>query len=220
MGDTLKQKDLGKTARQSGIFSCGQVAKLLGVAPRTVGKWLDLGYIKGYKIPHGNPLSTDGLARRFSRENIILFCKEFNIPIPRQLIEDKCIVSFGVNTIDERRFIYPRLLNYVGEFEFGCAMYELNLIAVCILGTNRGKDTAKRIFDRIKSLQSKPNLIMCLEPGDTDTNYDCFAAVQLPCDLTPIIKQAHDRYDKPFERIDSYVTKRKQEQQKYVCEQK
>ena len=36
------------------IFTTGYIAKMIGVAPRTVSKWFDSGRLKGYRIPGSN----------------------------------------------------------------------------------------------------------------------------------------------------------------------
>lgn len=56
------------------VFTTGQVAKICGVAPRTVSKWFDSGRLKGYRIPGGPD-------RRIPRENLIRFLKEHGMPL-------------------------------------------------------------------------------------------------------------------------------------------
>lgn len=56
------------------VYSTGQVAKICGVSPRTVGKWFDSGRLKGYRIP-GSQI------RRIPREHLIKFLKEHGMPL-------------------------------------------------------------------------------------------------------------------------------------------
>jgi hypothetical protein len=60
-------------------FSTGQIAQVLGVAPRTVNKWFDGGFLKGYRLPDltGKHLSD----RRVSRESLLEFMREREIPL-------------------------------------------------------------------------------------------------------------------------------------------
>lgn len=58
-------KDLSQTQ----IFTTGQIAELLHVAPRTASKWFDAGRLKGYRIP-------GSMDRRTTREYLIQFLKE------------------------------------------------------------------------------------------------------------------------------------------------
>ncbi|WDE10221.1 response regulator [Thalassomonas haliotis] len=67
-------------------LSSGQIAKLCGVHLRTVIRWIEQGYLKGYKLPgRGN--------NRVLKQDFIAFLKESNMPIPRELArEEKCVL--------------------------------------------------------------------------------------------------------------------------------
>lgn len=58
------------------VFTTGDLAVLLSVAPATVSKWLDTGLMKGYRLPTG---SRD---RRFPREYVIAFCRQHGMHVP------------------------------------------------------------------------------------------------------------------------------------------
>src|SRR5262245_41693343 len=60
------------------VFTTGQVAHLLGVAPRTVSKWFDRGLLSGYRIPGSND-------RRIPREDLLKFIAEHGLPMPLEL---------------------------------------------------------------------------------------------------------------------------------------
>lgn len=55
------------------VFTTGQVAKISNVTTQTVTKWIDSGRLTGYKIPGSR-------ARRVTRESLIRFIEEHNIP--------------------------------------------------------------------------------------------------------------------------------------------
>lgn len=55
--------------RKIRVFTTGQVAKLLKVAPHTVSKWFDSGRLKGYRIPGSQD-------RRIPREYLVKFCND------------------------------------------------------------------------------------------------------------------------------------------------
>lgn len=55
------------------IFTTGDVAKLLKVAPRTISKWVDTGKLRGYRIPGSR-------FRRVPRANLIRFLAENQMP--------------------------------------------------------------------------------------------------------------------------------------------
>lgn len=60
------------------VYTTGQAAKLLQVAPRTVGKWFDSGRLKGYVIPGSQD-------RRIPQDSLLKFLKEHGMPIPEEL---------------------------------------------------------------------------------------------------------------------------------------
>lgn len=58
------------------VFTTGDVAKLIGVATRTVTKFFDEGLLKGYRLPTG---SRD---RRMPRESLVAFLRQHDISVP------------------------------------------------------------------------------------------------------------------------------------------
>lgn len=56
------------------VYTVGQVSKLCKVGRRTVVRWFDSGYLKGYRIPGSQD-------RRIPREYLIRFFKEHNMPM-------------------------------------------------------------------------------------------------------------------------------------------
>ena len=57
------------------VLTTSQVARICQVAPRTVQKWFDKNFIRGYRLP----ASRD---RRIPVEELIRFMQEYNIPLP------------------------------------------------------------------------------------------------------------------------------------------
>ena len=57
------------------MYTTGQLALLLKVAPRTVSKWFDAGLFKhgSYKLPESND-------RRITHEGLVAFLAEQNMP--------------------------------------------------------------------------------------------------------------------------------------------
>ncbi len=56
------------------FFWTGAIAKICSVAPGTVVKWVDKGFLKGHRISgKGN--------RYISRENLIAFLKHYDMPL-------------------------------------------------------------------------------------------------------------------------------------------
>lgn len=50
------------------VFTSGQIARLCAVAMRTVSKWFDEGFLRGFRLPNGNHQD-----RRVTREDLIDF---------------------------------------------------------------------------------------------------------------------------------------------------
>jgi len=60
------------------IFTTGQCAKLLKVAPCVVARWFDSGKLKGYRIPNSQD-------RRIPQECLVRFLTAEGLPIPEEL---------------------------------------------------------------------------------------------------------------------------------------
>jgi excisionase family DNA binding protein len=56
------------------VFTTGQAARICGVAPRTLSKWIDAGRLKGYRIPGSDD-------RRVPRENLVRFLTDHGMPL-------------------------------------------------------------------------------------------------------------------------------------------
>lgn len=56
------------------VLSVGQAARLVGLSPRTVRKWLDTGLISGYRVPGSKH-------RRVERKVLLKFAEEYGVPI-------------------------------------------------------------------------------------------------------------------------------------------
>jgi len=56
------------------VFTTGEVARMCGVAPRTVSKWFDTGQLRGFKIPGSRD-------RRIPRESLVRFMRAHGIPL-------------------------------------------------------------------------------------------------------------------------------------------
>lgn len=71
--------------KQNRVYTTGQVAKMLEAAPRTVCRWIDAGHLQGYRLPPTgkNAASAD---RRITREALLKFLEEWEIPKPFQLL--------------------------------------------------------------------------------------------------------------------------------------
>jgi len=66
-------------AKGKSVLSTAEVAEICCVAPRTVQKWIDTGFLKGYIVPGTNHrrVTPDEL-RKFLKKNKMPFEKEFD----------------------------------------------------------------------------------------------------------------------------------------------
>ncbi len=55
------------------VYTTGQIAKIVKVAPRTVAMWFDAGRIRGYRLPGSHD-------RRIPRESLEKFLLEHGMP--------------------------------------------------------------------------------------------------------------------------------------------
>ena len=76
--------DIPKWEMAEDLFTTGQVARLMGVATRTVSKWVDGGLLKGYRLPDvtGKRKSRD---RRVERADLERFAAAMRKRLPWQL---------------------------------------------------------------------------------------------------------------------------------------
>ncbi|MFC2091378.1 response regulator [Elusimicrobiota bacterium] len=62
-------------------YTTFNISKILDVYPTTVAKWIDEGKLKAFTTPGGH--------RRVSRNDLIGFLGEYNIPVPEELLEKR-----------------------------------------------------------------------------------------------------------------------------------
>ena len=74
----LERKAMAKGRK---VLTTGEVAAICNVASRTVGKWVDGGLLKGYRIPGSRD-------RRIPVAELVRFMKEYEIPGDEKLIKD------------------------------------------------------------------------------------------------------------------------------------
>jgi two-component system response regulator RpaA len=68
---------VGKTKKRKperDLFTCGEIAEMIGVVPRTVAKWIDDGRLRGFRLPGSQH-------RRARRDDVEKFCVEHGIDL-------------------------------------------------------------------------------------------------------------------------------------------
>lgn len=182
-----------------GYLTTGMAAAICKVAPRTVSKWFDRGWIKGHRIPG----STD---RRISRDELLRFLKEHNMPVPPELQNDMKMVGFGVNDFDRGLIKHPSVNNFSNLFDLGYFLGGNPNIAIALLGTAHGSGVTKTVFDRIKLICPYAHIVIVLEPGDKLPNVSTDSWIALPINWDEILTQLILDCDTPKPAIRSYST--------------
>jgi len=104
------------------VFTTGEVARLCGVAPRTVSKWFDAGGLRGFKIPGSRD-------RRIPRESLVRFMRAHGIPL-RGLdgaVTRTLVVDGDYEFADALRVAIERGLDY--EVQVATTVFEAGLLA-------------------------------------------------------------------------------------------
>lgn len=141
------------------VFTTGQVAKLCRVAARTVSKWTDGGRLPCYRIPPGKD-------RRITREALIRFLKENNMPMAADLEDEAChkilLVACDALLASRLEETLPTDSNFLYQlacngFEAGVLAHEFYpdtiIIDLALLGRSEGMQIARCLrrieqFDR------------------------------------------------------------------------
>jgi len=85
------------------IYTTYEVAHLLHVSPRAVINWIEQNLLPSYRTPGGH--------RRIRRDDLLVFVRKHNIPIPLGLIEDKFIVLI----VDEDQAMVELITAFLGR---------------------------------------------------------------------------------------------------------
>jgi len=101
--DDLYHRPLSQEEMARPLWTTGHVARLCGVAPRTVSKWVDGGKLNGYRIPGSQD-------RRIQREDLLRFLTDNHLPQAKLFEEFKefhvLVLSTDLNlvfAIDSKR---------------------------------------------------------------------------------------------------------------------
>jgi|WetSurMetagenome_2_1015567.scaffolds.fasta_scaffold130837_1 excisionase family DNA binding protein len=103
-------------------LTTGEVARVCGVAPRTVSKWFDAGQLRGFKIPGSRD-------RRIPRESLIRFMRAHGIPL-RGLdgaMTRVLIVDTEYDTVDALRAALESGFDY--QVNVATGVFEAGLLA-------------------------------------------------------------------------------------------
>jgi excisionase family DNA binding protein len=104
------------------VLTTGEVARICGVAPRTVSKWFDTGQLRGFKIPGSRD-------RRIPRDSLIRFMRAYGIPL-RGLDGGTIrvlMVDAEYDTVDALRVALESGFDY--EVQVATGVFEAGLLA-------------------------------------------------------------------------------------------
>lgn len=104
------------------VLTTGEVARLCGVAPRTVSKWFDTGQLRGFKIPGSRD-------RRIPRESLVRFMRAHGIPLRGidGAVTRVLIVSHEYEAADALRVALESGFDY--EVQVATGIFEAGLLA-------------------------------------------------------------------------------------------
>lgn len=91
-------------------LTTGQVARMCGVAPRTVSKWCDSGRLPCFRLPGSGD-------RRISREALCRMLEGSGMPLPAELTETGEEVSYGVLVVGADAALVARLVELLPAAE-------------------------------------------------------------------------------------------------------
>jgi len=152
------------------LFTTGQVAKQLGVAPRTVSEWIDSGRLKGFRIPPGRG-TTQACHRRIKKFDLIAFLTENGLPLG-DLTDEVRVLFVGVGEMADT--IAAHLTDATYQFrsvESGFAAGEEIIDwhpAVVVLDFALGRNVCLCIATRIKSRDPLRRVVGLIGEDDSD----------------------------------------------------
>jgi two-component system response regulator RpaA len=137
------------------IFTTGQVARICGVAARTVSKWFDSGRLKGYRIPGSQD-------RRIPEAQLVAFLTTNGMPVPPAL-QPGCILAYGA----AQRGPVPGLVVAADAFAFGALLVERNVRAA-LIGDESGRDTALQACRLVRARCPRAAVLLVLSEDAGD----------------------------------------------------
>jgi excisionase family DNA binding protein len=122
-------------------MTVGQVARLMGVSPRTVARWCDTGTLPGYRIPGST-------ARRFRRSDVERFDREHRIIDSRPVVLAVGLADDDADALALMIDGAASLVRATGEFDCG-ALLVAHSPAVAVIDTAMGGAEARALAGRL-----------------------------------------------------------------------
>lgn len=148
------------------FYTTGYTAKMLGVASRTVCKWIDSGKLNGHRLP-------GSLDRRVRRDDLIAFIKDYNLLMPKELI-DSVKLLVGI----------PEKLSgwtHASLFEAAVILAEYH-VTHAIVGDEYGLSEALKVCTRIRENNIACKFVLIVSDDIVAPDF----AIQRPCNIKQI----------------------------------
>lgn len=143
--------------RQKQVYTTGQVARMLGVNPRTVAKWADSGRLKCYCVPPGRD-------RRILRWELVRFLKDNDMPLAWELCSP-VVYWLGRPALDVEGAESVKVAR-VWDLAVQTAMKPA-AVAVIDVG-DVGRWAAKEAVEGLARSPYKPSIIAVMTEDDAD----------------------------------------------------
>lgn len=126
MKKTTAFKNLNKAKGQQ-FYTTFEISQICGVNPTTVQNWIKNKQLKAFKTPGGH--------RRVRREDLVVFMKEFGMPLPEEL-EQNPPLAMIVDDEDDILEMLEELLK-AGEEEINIVRAQSGIAALLMIGEYR-----------------------------------------------------------------------------------
>ncbi len=181
---TSKNGRIAKSVDYTTVFTTGQVAAIVNVAPRTVTKWFAKGTLKGYRIPGSQD-------RRIPAKELRAFLEQHGIPVPKFLIPPPQLLSFGIS---QHRL--PECATYCRtQIDFGVLAASCCRPDAVALGDNMGVSPMLEALTFIRNLNPDVRVILVISddtvlPPNLDMNFIKVQRDDSPIECPPEIIRA------------------------------
>lgn len=138
-------------------LTMGQIAKIVGVAPRTVTKWCDTGILPHYKLP----MSKD---RRVYRSDLVAFMRDKKIKIPRELEDRNEVYTFGLPIAHK----IEGASNFFNPFHLLSSVFTCPNVLTVVMGTADGAETVISVFEELRIKYPEIKRVLVLDENSID----------------------------------------------------
>jgi two-component system response regulator RpaA len=181
-------------------LTTGAVARLCGVATRTVSKWCDSGKLRNYRIPGSED-------RRVPVDDLLRFMKEHGMPT-HHLEEHTTyrVLLFGVGGVVEAALATAlpsdagyRVESVQSSFDVGCLLYSFKPNCV-LIDLSVGRSAAGQVLGYLRASDRAGTLVLALagedetdEAGLVGMGFDgVFVAPHNPQELAERVRQGRE----------------------------